>query len=165
MRQATELRGDFVRVNQAACDLLGYTRTELETRSIRHVIPSEMHEAVDERMQALASGEISRVRVERQYRRKDGSLVWVEVNESAVRDTAGAIQYLIGQVQDISARRETEEQLRRSQDLYRLVVDNSRDLISLIDLDARFVFVSSAITFGSPSRMLPSTKIEPGMTT
>ena len=136
--------GRFVRVNQAAADLLGYRRGELEAMGVHDVTPPGTGEAVDERLRSLIDGKARRVDVEKQYVCKDGSLIWAEVNASPVRDDEGAVRYVMGQVQNVTARHEAEEGLRRSRDLYRLVAENSLDLIALIDLGGSFLFASSA---------------------
>jgi two-component system cell cycle sensor histidine kinase/response regulator CckA len=136
--------GRLIQVNEATCALLGYTREELEARTVRDVLPPSEHEAFDGRMRALIEGTLARFSAEKQYVRKDGDLVWVEVTGAPVRNAEGDVAYVIGQMQDIRPRRQAEEQLRRSQDLYRLVVENSRDLISLIGLNGRYVFLSQA---------------------
>jgi two-component system cell cycle sensor histidine kinase/response regulator CckA len=136
--------GRLIQVNEATCALLGYTREELESRTVRDVLPASEHEAFDGRMRALIDGTLARFSAEKQYLRKDGEPVWVEVTGAPVRNAEGEVSYFIGQMQDIRPRREAEEQLRRSQDLYQLVVENSRDLISLIGLNGRYVFLSQA---------------------
>jgi PAS domain S-box-containing protein len=53
---------------------------------------------------------------ESQVHRKDGSVVWITEKARAVRDTAGLLLYYEGSVEDISARRRAEEELRRARD-------------------------------------------------
>jgi PAS domain S-box-containing protein len=136
--------GRFVRANRAAASLLGYGDGELERLTAQEVTPSWEQEGLAQRFEAMAQGTVGSVEVERQFVRKDGTLVWTHTNVSPVRDRTGETRYFMAQVQNVSARREAEEALRRSEDLYRVVVENSRDLISLIDLGGRLLFVSGA---------------------
>jgi PAS domain S-box-containing protein len=136
--------GRFVRANAAACALLGYERGELEALRVEDVTPSWEQDEAAARFEAMQHGRTAAIEVERQFVRKDGTLVWTHTNVSPVRDASGRTRYFMAQVQNVSARRDAEEALRRSEDLYRVVVENSRDLISLIDLGGRFLFVSAA---------------------
>jgi PAS domain S-box-containing protein len=136
--------GRFTRANRAASALLGYEPGELERLGAGDVTPSWEREAVRERIESLAQGATASIDVERPFLRKDGTLVWTRTNVSPVRDTTGHTRYFMAQLQNVTARRQAEEALRRSEDLYRVVVENSRDLISLIDLGGRLLFVSGA---------------------
>jgi PAS domain S-box-containing protein len=136
--------GRFTRANGAAAALLGYAPGELERVTLDDVTPSWERDAAAARLESIVRGTTTSIDVERQFLRKDGTLVWTHTNVSPVRDTTGHTRYFMAQVQNVSARREVEEALRRSEDLYRVVVENSRDLISLIDLGGRLLFVSGA---------------------
>ena len=52
---------------------------------------------------------------ESQVYRKDGRIIWISENARAVRDEKGALLYYEGTVQDISRRKQAEEDLTRSQ--------------------------------------------------
>jgi PAS domain S-box-containing protein len=136
--------GRVQRANRAASALLGYAPGELERLRVDDLTPSWERENVRARVESLADGAATSIDVERQYLRRDGTLVWTHTNVSPIRDAAGRARYFMAQVQNVTARRDAEEALRRSEDLYRVVVENSRDLISLIDLGGRLLFVSGA---------------------
>jgi PAS domain S-box-containing protein len=70
----------------------------------------------------------------------DGSIKTVHVLGRPVRDESGDVEY-IGSAMDITASRRTEEELRRSEEKYRELVDLSPDAIYLVDFDG--VLVSS----------------------
>jgi two-component system, sensor histidine kinase and response regulator len=110
------LDGRFLRVNQKFCNILGYTRDELLQLTgpgITH--PDDLDDGVD-LAEALVRGEIPGFTLEKRYLRRDGSPVWVDLSVSLQRDEAGKPDYFIGIVQDISNRKQLEEELRRAKE-------------------------------------------------
>lgn len=106
------LEGAWLSVNRALCDLLGRTREELlatDFRSVTH--PADL--AADlELLQRTLRGEIDRYELEKRYLRPDGRIVWGFLARSLVRDADGQPVHFVTQVQDITARRSTEDHLR-----------------------------------------------------
>ena len=81
---------------------------------------------------------------EHEILRKDGDRIWVSVNAHAVRDGAGNIVYYEGTAQDITERKRAEQALRDSEERYRDLVENSRELICTHDLDGQILSVNRA---------------------
>lgn len=104
--------GRWIHVNTALCSLLGYSQTELLTLSFRDFVHPDEVEDSDELRAQLLSGTRTHVESERRYVRKDRSVVWVQRNAALVRRTNGP-DVFIAQIQDISARKHTEEMLER----------------------------------------------------
>ncbi len=61
--------------------------------------------------------------IEKRYVRKDGTLFWGRVNFSAVRDTEGQLQYLIGLIEDISEEKEAARKLASQEGEYRRTLE------------------------------------------
>jgi diguanylate cyclase (GGDEF)-like protein/PAS domain S-box-containing protein len=100
------LDGQWLRVNQRLCDLLGYTRQELQGGAAGALLQSEPVAGETESLRLLTAGVIERHVVdEKSYRRRDGSLVWVRVNMSVHRDAQGQRQHFISVIEDITERR------------------------------------------------------------
>ncbi len=57
---------------------------------------------------------------ESQVRRKDGSIIWISENAKAVRNTKGKLLYYLGTVEDITAKKQTEEALQQSESNLRI---------------------------------------------
>jgi phosphoserine phosphatase RsbU/P len=74
--------------------------------------------------------------------RKDGSIIWIAENVRAIRDAHGRLRYYEGTVEDITARREAQEQLRNSEALYHSLVETLPQNIFRKDLQMRFTFVN-----------------------
>ena len=103
--------GRWLEVNERLCSLLGYTREELLQKKFQEVTYPRDLEANLECYRKLLAREIPTYSIEKRYVRKDGTLVWVDLNVSLVRDVAGAPKYFVSMVQDISARKKAEAQL------------------------------------------------------
>lgn len=90
----------------------------------------------------LAAGD-SALTFEFEARRVDGSILLAEVRAQAIRDTDGALQWVEGSAQDISARRQAELALQESEARYRTLVEHSQAGVYLM-LDDRYSYVNQA---------------------
>jgi len=101
----------FLRVNQALCDLLGYTPDEfLALDADRLIHPEDIAEGLTG-MRRLFAGEMTSFALEKRYRHKDGHYIWIRVTSSIARDGQGQPLYMIGIVEDIGARRLAQQDL------------------------------------------------------
>jgi PAS domain S-box-containing protein len=127
------LDGRYIRVNEAFCEIVGYSSAELTGMDFRRITPRDDVEK-DLATQAQAvQRKIAKYRREKHYIRKDGSLVDVIVNGSVVRDHDGRPIYYIGQVEDVTERKRSEEALRLSEAKFSGIVSLSDDAIISID--------------------------------
>jgi len=79
---------------------------------------------------------------EGRVRRKDGSVIWLTGSTQAVRDETGRIVYHRGYVTDITIRKQTEEELVRSEQKYRELVESINDVVYDVALDGRIRYLS-----------------------
>ncbi len=97
---------------------------------------------------------------EAQFYRKGGSTLWGSLNVRAVKDEAGRILYYEGMLEDITARKRVEEELRRSEEKYRNIFENASEGIFQITPDGRYLSVNPAVAkihgYGSPEEMVLS---------
>ena len=106
----SDLEGYPTRVNPAVCSLLGRPEDELVGRRwTEYAHPEEipLGQAVLTRVDEGSD----RYEDERRYLRPDGSVVWASVHVTLVRDDSGAPQYFFAQVQDITERKQMENEL------------------------------------------------------
>ncbi|MEI6655669.1 MAG: PAS domain S-box protein [Verrucomicrobiota bacterium] len=104
--------GRFLEVNQAYCEMLGYSETEVLDATIDDFIyPEGSHAA--EAMRRLMAGDITVLRTPKRYLHKRGHPVWCDTSVSVVPDAAGGVAYVIVQAHDVTARKEAEEQVRK----------------------------------------------------
>jgi PAS domain S-box-containing protein len=136
------LDGRFVRVNRRLCEMFGYSEAELVGMSAKDISHPEDRDAVDERRTKLMAGEVDTLRMEKRYRRKDGTTVWVQVAIAMERDAAGQPLYAISVLDDITARKHAEEALRESEARYRSTFELAGSGIAHIGRDRKFIRVN-----------------------
>ena len=72
-----------------------------------------------------------------------GNMHWLELRAIPMLDLSGTIVGVSGTLSDVTSRVSVEVELRRQQTLYRLIAENSSDIIALVALHGgRFTYVS-----------------------
>ncbi len=113
--------GQIINANKAYCDMLGYSLEELKQLE-------NFYEITPEKWREWERCEIWEKRLlkqgytglyEKEYIRKDGTVFPVELQSYSVKNDAGEIEYLWGTARDISERKQTEEELRKSEAIVR----------------------------------------------
>ncbi|HEX8353572.1 MAG TPA: PAS domain S-box protein, partial [Pyrinomonadaceae bacterium] len=117
--------GNILDTNSKFCEMLGYTRAEVLRLNVRDLIGPEELAAAPIRFDELRAGQT--LLTERRLRRKDGTLLPVEISGRMIRD--GVLQSI---VRDISERKRAEEELRRAYDQLEVrVEERTRELQEL----------------------------------
>jgi PAS domain S-box-containing protein len=106
-------RGQLLRYNQAFCTMLGYDPGELANKTIGEVTHGDDVARVSAELKRLWNGDIQFVDLEKRHIRKDGSFRWVRITTSLVREGDGEPEYSVEFLRDISARKESAEELER----------------------------------------------------
>ena len=125
--------GRWLKVNDALCKLVGYSETELLTRTFLDIThPDDLQIGRDSLARQIA-GEISTFQVEKRYLHKDGRIITVLLSATLVRD--GQLQpcHFICQMQDITARKQAEEEMRWKTAFLEAQVNSSLDGILVVD--------------------------------
>lgn len=116
--------GRFEYVNTGLCKLLGYTAEELLGKTWQQVTHPE-DVATDVALgQKVISGEMPFYRLEKRYLHKDGTIVWVDLFGNFVLDEDGKVLQGVAVAVDITARRQTQDQLRSSERQFRELANN-----------------------------------------
>jgi PAS domain S-box-containing protein len=102
--------GHWLWVNQRLCDIVGYSRDELLAHTFEDITYAGDVELDLSFTQRMLAGELETYGMEKRYVRRDGTLIWVQLTVSLVRDAAGRPNYFISIVQDISDRKHVEEE-------------------------------------------------------
>lgn len=107
--------GQWLRVNRKLCEVLSYSEKELLKLGVQDVTYQADAKAEQEKVAQLVGGELNQCALEKRWMRKDGKVVWVNVTVSPISDATLKVKYLIGVIEDITARKQGEDALRRSE--------------------------------------------------
>lgn len=107
--------GRWLRVNQKLCDIVGYAREELLELTFQDITHADDLDADLENVRQILAGEIETYSMEKRYLRKDGSIIWIDLTISLVREPSGEPDYFIAVIQDITEAKRMEEQYYQAQ--------------------------------------------------
>jgi PAS domain S-box-containing protein len=136
------LDGQWLRFNDAVCEIIGYSREELSSGTFAEITHPDDIQANLAMVRRVLNGEIQTFSIEKRYIRKDSSVVWVILTVSLMCDNSGAPRYFVSVIEDISERKEAEQELRRTKEQLQLVADNMAAAVSQCSRDLRYVWVS-----------------------
>lgn len=122
------LEGQWMRVNQKLCDILGYDAAELKSSTFQDITHPDDLAADLALVQQLIAGEIQTYSLEKRYFHKSGAVIWIELTVSLVREFTeheqkldwgtGQPKYFISVVEEINDRKHAKAELEaRSREL------------------------------------------------
>jgi PAS domain S-box-containing protein len=139
-----DMKGSFVDGNRAAEELTGFCRTELIGVSLAEagLLSTEQWSKVLANLQKVATGEPTGPD-EFNLRRKDGSHVTVETRTFPVKIKGQTL--LLGIARDITERRRTEKELRRSEERFRQVAECAGEFIWEVDAEGLYTYANPMV--------------------
>ena len=136
--------GRFTRVNQRFCSITGYSPEELlDGMSPRDLFHPEEAAASLAKMEKLLKGDLPTYEMERRYLRKDGTVIWISGTTTTLLNEDGSVRSIVGIAEDITARKQTEQALRASEERLRLFIKHTPAPVVMFDRDMRFLVVSA----------------------
>jgi two-component system cell cycle sensor histidine kinase/response regulator CckA len=140
----TDQGGIFTFVNRRFEEFYGYPAQEVIGRVTPRILRGGLvpKEAYAEFWKTLLEGRPLNYAFAN--RTRDGEIVHVEASVSAIKDARGALVGYLAVQRDVSARKAAEEAFRESQARLQLISENVLDLFSQIDLDGKYIYVSSS---------------------
>lgn len=154
----TDLNGRFLATNPTYQKMLGYTEEEFQTVSFLEITHEDYREANWVLVTELLEGKREQFQIEKQYRRKDGSIIWVRNNVSLVPGTESMPRFIMALSEDITERKQAEEALQKSEERVRLILDSSAEGIFGCDPNGTCLFCNRAavrlLGYDEPSEVL-----------
>src|SRR5713226_2106563 len=111
----TDLNGRFLATNRVYQTIVGYTEEELRAINFLDLTHEDSRQANWALITELVEGKRPQFQIEKKYRRKDGSLIWVNNNVSLVPGTERVPRFVMALSEDITQRKRAEEALQRSE--------------------------------------------------
>lgn len=105
--------GRFIKVNQAGCEMLGYTQDEILGLTIQDVTAPADREKSFARFRSVISGEQSASRSKLHYLRSDGSTAYAIVSTALVKDTEDRPLHMVANVVDITEQVQAQDELKK----------------------------------------------------
>ena len=127
--------------------LRGYTTEEVLAQSVEDVMTpasyAYIQKVMPERIQRFISNEYGQNTYLDEFEQtcRDGSTVWTEVASRYLRDERGELS-LLGISRDISDRKLAETTLRATETRFRALIQNSSDIIRILDRNGRILYES-----------------------
>jgi PAS domain S-box-containing protein len=139
----TTRQGQILMANPAFVHMLGYDSFDDLAASITDVSLQVYVDPEDCRRLVLM---LERNRAvsgfETRFRRKDGGIIWVNLNMRAVVDERGGLPYFEGITQDITDRKQDEEAFRNERQRFLTLAENAPFGMLLMDGEGRFVYIN-----------------------
>ncbi len=140
------LHGEWLAVNQALCEILGYSRTELLSKPLQliarfddlRVEVNECHKLLNREIQSFSS--------QKRHLRRDGRVLWLKATVTLVRsDITGEPESYLGIIEDRTLHRKAiQNALLESGKNFRVLTENISDLFFTLDLQLKFSFWNRA---------------------
>jgi len=124
-----DMQGNIVEANDAFCHLLGYTQEEMANLNVADWEAQWSPTELMKRFKKLIR--LDGALFETRHRRKDGTLIDVEVSTTGAE--IGGQYYLYASSRDITGRKKVEQELRDSERKSRMLMDNAADAVFVAD--------------------------------
>jgi PAS domain S-box-containing protein len=129
----------IIKANSAFCRMLGYEEEELRSFTFRKFTHPDYVAADEIELMRLVAEEIPAYHTEKQYIKKDGSLIWGSTTISIIRSNNSEILYFLAMVEDITLRKKAETELEKSFSLIKATLESTADGILVVDNDGKIV--------------------------
>jgi len=144
------LDGQFLQVNAALADIVGYSIEDLQKKTFQQISYPEDLQIDLVQFEQLRDGLIKNYQLEKRYFHYKGNLIWVLLSVSAVRDEDDKALYFIAQIQDITERKYLMDRLANQARVdYLTNLSNRRYFMEQAEAE-----LNRALRYGSPLALL-----------
>lgn len=123
------VEGKYLRTNIALSQMTGYSSEELSVMDMPEITFSEDRELDAVYIKQLIDGEIDTAKMEKRYVCKNGTVIWVNVNASAIRDADGQSLFFISQIENITEKKKAELEIQKLNRLYHFISEANETLL------------------------------------
>lgn len=121
--------GKYLRTNIALSQMTGYSSEELAAMDMPAITFSEDRNIDAAYIKQLINGDIDTAKMEKRYVCKNGAVIWVNVNASAIRDAEGQALFFISQIENITEKKKAELEIQKLNQLYHFISEANESLL------------------------------------
>ncbi len=121
----------FIQVNPAHTQLLGYTTSELTALTFDQIsYPDDLQHDVEGMVQ-INQGKLDSYHLEKRFLKKNGAIIWTNMTVSVVPDQDGRPKFSLAMIEDITERRQLQIELFTSEERFRTSLENMLDCFGI----------------------------------
>lgn len=135
--------GNWLKVNKALCEMVGYSEDELLLLNVRDITVPEESDQGYILQQKLLKGQRESFQGERRYIHKNGAIIWVNLNVSLVKDVNKAPLFFVAQIEDITAAQKAEEKLILNEANLNATINNTELMIWSVDREFKLLMFNT----------------------
>ncbi|UAY52780.1 PAS domain S-box protein [Ferruginibacter albus] len=133
------LNGEWIKINKEVCLITGYSEEELLKLTFQQIThPDDLEKDLDA-VQRTLTGEITNYTMEKRYIHKNGSVIWINLSASIVRDASSKPLYFVSQIENITESKTAREEIKKRESQLMAFFDNVEGYASLVDTEKRLV--------------------------
>jgi PAS domain S-box-containing protein len=132
--------GFFRRVNDAFCKMVGYSSEELIGLPVIQITHPDDHIVTSEKLRQPLENGNQYVQFDKRYIHKNGTIISATISSTLVMDSAGKPRHFVTQVQDVTAKKRTEEALQLRDKIF----THSLDMLFIAGFDGYFKVLNPA---------------------
>ncbi len=141
-------QGEWLKVNPALCNILGYSKDELLKLTFQDITHPEDHQLDVHLLKGTLGGEIDTFVVEKRYIHKQGHHIWIQLNVTLVREN-GVPKFFISEIIDITPAKSLiadlkakNEAIKHKEEQLTSFIEHSPAAICMLDMQMNFIAAS-----------------------
>ncbi|NMD04899.1 MAG: PAS domain S-box protein, partial [Deltaproteobacteria bacterium] len=139
-----DLAGNFTFFNESLCRILGYTRKEMSGINYRNYTDRETAERLFQGFNEIYRTGMPAKIVDYEITRKDKTKAFMETSVSLLKDSSGRAVGFRGLVRDVTEYKKSREELRKSEQRYKGILESIREGYFELDLEGNYIFANEA---------------------
>lgn len=142
----TDINENLTYVNQAFAQMLGQSQADLIGKSLNQVASPETFSRLQEQILLMKEGLLDRGQYETELIHKDGTTRTAWISISPLKASEEQYRGSMAVITDITERKQAITALRESEEKWRSLVENSSDIILVVDRDLKIQDTNHSIS-------------------